>query len=130
MKRIALLLSLVALAAVAVDSNAAKSEKQTLNGEYYWVGDRSRGDLRAVFNEAGENAWKVTFFFRFSGNNHRYSGTAVGTLGEGSLQGEVKNENRRRTFTFEGAFKDGVFEGTHAEIRRGKATHMGTLKLN
>ncbi len=129
MKRLALLCTLLALTALTADGFAAKGGDQTLKGEYYWVGDRSHGDLRAVFTESGQNQWQVAFYFEFSDGPHTYEGTATGNLSDGTLQGEVKNENQRRTFTFEGSFENGIFKGTHAEIRRGRASHMGTLTL-
>ena len=130
MKRLAWLGTLLVLGTLAADGLAARKEKQTLTGEYYWVGDRSTGDLRAVFTATADREWNVAFYFTFNGRPHTYRGTASGSLSEGNLEGEVQNENRRRTFTFEGAFEDGVIEGTHAEIRRGRASQIGTLTLS
>ena len=32
------------------------------------------------------------------------------------LEGRVLNDNKRRTFTFDGSFAEGEFSGTHAEV--------------
>ena len=130
MKKLALLSAAVlVILGIATDGAADKGKKETLNGAYTWVGDGSRGSLEAIFTPAADGEWKVAFHFVFSGRPHTFKGTATGSLTDGALEGTVFNENRRRTFTFEGAFEDGTFEGTHAEIRRGRASQIGTLTL-
>jgi hypothetical protein len=85
--------------------------------------------LRAVFTPTGTDQWHVVFHFEFHGKNLVYQGTAQGSLDTGELSGEVKNENRRRTFTFQGRFHDGEFRGTHAEIKRTGERRTGSLTL-
>ena len=104
-------------------------ETATLTGEYQWDQGGSSGELRAEFTSTGENTWDVSFHFDFRGKGHIYEGTAEGSLTDGSLEGEVKNENRRRTFTFTGTTAGGQFEGTHAELEDGKPFDTGTLTL-
>lgn len=77
----------------------------------------------------GEEAWDVSFHFEFRGRAHVYTGTAEGSLSRGALKGEVKNENRRRTFRFTGTTEGGTFRGTHSEIEEGRQYGTGTLSL-
>lgn len=111
--------------AVAAPGAAVKME-----GNYQWNADPNNpGTLEAVFTPDG-NGYKVAFHFRFDGRNHTYSGSAEGSLADGPLKGTVKNEDKRRTFTFEGTTSGGNFSGNHAEIgRNGKVIDTGTLTL-
>jgi len=107
----------------------AASQQQTLKGEYYSDGDEG-GDLEAVFTPAGEDRWSVDFHFTFQGQPHVFSGTARGNLVDGELEGTVRTEDQRGTFTFRGAFADGVFYGTHAQlVEDGREQKTGTLTL-
>jgi len=107
---------------------AAKGE-QALTGSYVWDDGDAEGKLRAVFTPTGDATWNVSFYFTFQGQPHTYTGTAEGSLTDGDLEGKVLTENKRRTFVFEGSFKDGLFHGTHAEYKREKERRMGTLTL-
>ena len=130
MKHTALLLMFAA--AIFLPSQAEESPAdatRTLNGEYHWTGRDNRGDLEAVFTPAGDGKWEIAFHFSFRGKDHVYSGTAEGSLSDGSLAGKVFNENQKRTFTFSGEFKDGKFSGDHAEIGEGRKQATGTLTL-
>jgi hypothetical protein len=121
---------LICVAAGAAWFGLARSaDERTLTGTYVW-NDGARGDLTAHFAETGENAWDVDFRFKFDGVPHVYSGTARGSLDRGRLEGVVKNESGKRTFVFEGSFRDdGVFRGTHAETTPGRRADTGTLTL-
>jgi len=110
--------------------SASAADSKTLTGEYNWTNRDSRGALEAVFTSKDEGIWDVSFHFEFRGEKHVYTGTAHGSLTAGTLKGEVLNESKRRTFTFEGAFEDGKFTGTHAEMRDGKQFDTGTLTLS
>lgn len=123
-------LSLCALALLLALSATGNESPTKLNGEYYWDHARMTGDLEVVFEPTGERSWDVAFYFTFDGKPRIYKGTAAGSLESGPLEGKVTDENGRRRFTFEGAFEDGVFEGTHAELRRGRESRMGTLTLS
>jgi len=109
---------------------AEETAEQVLVGEYHWNQGGASGDLKAVFKPAGENSWDVSFHFDFRSQPHVYTGTAKGSLVDGSLEGTVKNEDKRRTFTFEGGFEDGTFQGDHAETTRGEPLRTGTLTLS
>jgi len=124
------MLLVVLLLAAFSSMNAQTAEEQTLTGEYWWDQSSRGGDLRTVFTPSGEGTWDVVFYFKFSGKAHVYRGTAAGSLSQGALQGKVRNENKRRTFTFQGRFSDGAFEGTHAELYSGGAERTGTLTLS
>ena len=128
---IALLASALTAAAASADGARKPAvETQTLTGEYVWENRGRSGPLRAEFTAAGEGEWKVAFHFKFRGDKHIYEGTARGSLSEGALKGTVKNENKRRTFTFEGSFEDGAFSGTHAEVDGSSEYSTGTLTLS
>ncbi|MEL7061528.1 MAG: hypothetical protein AAGN46_16000 [Acidobacteriota bacterium] len=121
----------VALAMIVLGVLPSGAEDSTtLTGEYHWNQIRESGDLRAVFTPTGEATWDVAFHFRFNGQPHVYEGTANGSLTDGELAGKVFNENKRRTFTFEGKTRNGTFRGEHQEIsRRGRVIDTGTLEL-
>ena len=129
MKKAALLLAALALLLTAPGGTVLAEEITTLNGEFKWSQRNSSGDLKADFTPTSEGTWDVSFHFKFRGEPHVYSGTAEGSLSEGELSGTVKNENKRRTFTFTGSIKDGTFRGTHSEVDDGKAFQTGTLTL-
>ena len=123
---------LLVVAAVALCGQAWSAEaedSQTLTGEFEWTGRGAKGDLEAVFQPTSEGQWDVTFHFTFRGRSHVYAGTAEGSLSDGALKGTVQNEGRKRTFTFSGAFENGMFRGTHAEIEGDREQATGTLRL-
>ena len=127
----------LAFAAVAVvlcltgapGSGQAGEKTTTLTGEFVWEHGNSTGDLEAVFTATGEESWDVAFHFTFRNKPHTYSGSAQGSLTAGELSGTVLNENKKRTFKFEGSFEDGVFNGKHAEVRAKRTSSTGTLTL-
>ncbi|CAM2006636.1 hypothetical protein [Acanthopleuribacter pedis] len=109
---------------------AGEPAKTTLTGSYVWNHiPNEPGNLKAVFTPKGEKTYDVAFYFKFDGVNHVYSGTATGSLEDGNLEGKVKNENKRRTFTFSGTCKKGSFSGVHSEIGRSGEKKTGTLTL-
>lgn len=122
-------LALVALASIGPVTEAAQDGKTTLTGKYVWTSENYSENLKATFTPTGENTFDVRFDFKFDGRQRVYKGTAEGSL-DGDLEGTVLNENQRRTFTFAGSFDDdGVFHGTHAEVRRDREQSTGTLTL-
>ena len=129
MKQIAWLPLWIAFALCAPALAAPQVETETLSGEYVWSNNDMKGELEAVFTPAGENRWDVAFPFTFRGKPRTYSGEAEGSLTQGTLKGRVLNESKRRTFRFAGAFEDGTFRGTHAELSDGEAYSTGTLML-
>ena len=129
MKKTPWLVVALALLIGASAVTLAEGEK-TLNGEFNWSGRGTDGDLEAVFTPTGEESWTVDFHFEFRGSSHVYSGTAVGSLSEGKLEGQVRSENQKRSFTFTGKFDDGKFSGTHAETTGGREASTGTLTLS
>lgn len=123
------LLPIAALIVLLAALSIGAEDSRTLNGKYNWSQGGSSGDLEAVFTPAGENAWNVEFYFYFRGRDNVYTGTAEGSLAEGRLNGTVKNENKNRTFTFEGKIQNGKFKGSHAEIIDGRPKLTGTISL-
>jgi len=127
MKRTVLLLM---IAAMLLPANGIRAEDTTtLTGEYIWTSRDTRDDLEAIFTPAGDAKWDVSFYFNFRDEPHTYTGTASGSLTEGKLEGEVRNESKQRLFVFSGQFEDGKFKGTHAEIRDGNRRDTGTITL-
>lgn len=120
-----LLLTLPAMA----EEDVAATPTRTLTGHFVWDARGSEGDLQAVFTPTGEQTWDVQFHFEFRGEPHTYSGTAEGSLGDGTLRGTVLNESKQRTFTFLGEFTDGTFTGKHAERQGESDVATGTLEL-
>ena len=100
------------------------AENVTMKGSYRWTkGTKIRGkgdDLVAVFTSAGRNKWDVKFDFAWHKTPHTYKGTATGSVKFGTLKGTVKTENGKRTFCFTGNVKNGLFSGTHTEIRKNR----------
>ena len=110
-------------------AGSANEAALTLNGEFAWDA-YERGKLKAVFTPAGDERWDVAFHFHWSGQPRVFSGTAEGSLTEGKLEGEVRTENKRRTWVFRGSFEDGRFRGSHAEVSsRGRERDTGSLTL-
>ncbi len=130
MKKVSLLLAVAVLLLPTFGGQLGADEATTLTGEYVWNRQDVPTEIEAVFTPAGDAKWDVSFHFDFRNEGHIYTGTAEGSLTEGSLKGEVRNENKKRTFIFSGEFSDGVFNGTHAELRDGKKTDTGTIKLS
>ena len=126
--RRALLLVAAVLAFCLAGAAISQTAEETLLGSYFWKQSNERGDLRAVFTPKGEGKYDVVFHFDFRGP-HTYTGTAEGSLKEGSLKGTVQNENKKRTWNFAGTFTNGQFEGTHEELRDGDKIDSGTLTL-
>ncbi|MEM7583436.1 MAG: hypothetical protein AAF560_08660 [Acidobacteriota bacterium] len=126
MKRTSLLLA-VAVLLVSLGSPIQAGDETTMTGEYIWNRQDVPTTIKAVFTPSGDARWDVSFYFKFREESHVYSGTAEGSLSEGALKGEVRNENKKRTFIFSGEFADGVFNGTHAEMRDGKKRDTGTI---
>lgn len=104
-------------------------EPITLHGEYTWNVDDRREPLTATFESSGEDIWKVTFRFETKGRPHVYEGTAKGSLKQGSLEGEVRSENRSQLYRFDGTVEDGRFEGRHVNIFEGERRVGGELIL-
>lgn len=132
MKKTALLLTVLTLFALLLVGAAGADDAEnvhTLDGEYVWNHRGHKGDLTAKFTPTGENTWDVAFHFVFRDRPHVYRGTAEGSLEDGPLSGTVQNENKRRKWTFEGSFEEGVFHGQHAEIENGEPFDTGTLTL-
>ena len=71
----------------------------------------------------------MTFRFSFRDKPRVYTGTATGSLTEGALEGTVVNDDKKRTFTFSGAFENGSFRGSHAEATAGRERDTGTMTL-
>lgn len=116
------------IALPGVDARADHDGTHTMLGEYFWTGGNTGGDLKAVFTPTGDGTWDVEFSFDFRDKPHLYAGTAEGSLTDGSLKGTVKNENRRRTFVFEGEVVESKYKAEHAEMTQDER-RTGTLEM-
>ena len=111
---------------------------RTLTGEYVVADGEGTEQLEAVFTPAGDGSWSVVFHFKFQDQPHTFTGSADGSLVQGSLEGRVENPSGSRVFTFWGelgeeATPEGgqrkIFRGSHAEIEDGFENPTGTLML-
>ena len=122
---------------IAISIPAAPADHQMKLTGNFMSGYQDRvKPLRAVFTptedrgeESERPSYDVVFYFNFNGQNHEYRGNALGSLSDGELEGQVKSDTGQRKFTFKGAFEEGVFKGTHAEIGRRGERKTGTLTL-
>lgn len=109
--------------------SAAPESPRTFSGSYLWEQAKVDGPLQAEFKPTGELRWEVSFHFTFNGSPITYHGTAEGQLDNGALEGRVETGGRQRIFIFRGEFKDGKFDGTHADVTKGGEERTGTLTL-
>ena len=128
MKRVSFFAALFLLIGL---SSMGSGNMVTLKGTYIWNNNPSNpGDLHAEFTPTEAGKWDVAFHFQFNGRPNTYKGTAEGSLENGSLRGRVQNENKSRTFSFEGKIDHGRFSGAHSEHERDGETKTGTLELS
>ena len=122
----ALTIAVLILAAGAAMSN--EHGAQTFVGTYDWS-DGDIGTLKAEFEPDGEATWKVKFDFNWHGQDHTWTGTAKGSLADGSeVTGTATDGNRN--WVFEGSVQDGVMSGSHREIREGRDPYeSGTFDI-
>ena len=97
MKRIALWIVAVALAVSASGAAVLGAEPQTLKGSFVWNNENRTGDLEAVFTETEDGMYDVDFRFEWEGKPRVFSGTAVGSLSSGKLDGRVTNDTEEHT---------------------------------
>ena len=127
MRRFALPILTLCLLVPALAPGADAERARTLRGKYY--SSHGNGPVKATFTPSGDRLWTVRFDFTFNGRSRTYEGTAEGSFAEGRIQGRVRNEYGRRTFSFRGEFEDGTFRGRHAEVKRSREAPTGTLVL-
>ena len=101
---------------------------QIFSGTYDWS-DGDIGELKAVFEPDGEAAWTVKFDFNWNGQERTWTGTAKGSLTDGSeVTGTATDGNRN--WVFEGSIKEGMMSGNHREIREGRKPYeSGTFDI-
>lgn len=130
MKRSALSFSAGVLLAVLAAAGATTDSADTyeLAGSYVLPhGEWEK--VEATFVANGSDSWTVEFRFEFQGRSETWTGSAIGSLIEGPLEGTVQVEEMDRSFVFRGEVNDGVLETTHAEIEFGGETPTGTMTL-
>ena len=68
----------------------------------------------AEFEPSGNNTWKVSFRFRWNGDDNAWDGTAKGS----PLDGETVTGTAttgRKNWVFEATIEEGVMRGQHTE---------------
>lgn len=107
----------------------ARKNTKTFEGRYEWSQGGS-DKLRADFRPDGENRWDVAFRFNFSGRKETWTGTAEGSLADGSkLTGTATSGGRN--WIFEARIEDGVMRGEHREVKRGGRQYAtGTFEIS
>ena len=99
-------------------ATAEEAATQTFTGTYDWS-DGDVGPLEAVFVPDGDGSWTVTFDFNWSDQDRTWTGTAKGSLADGTeVTGTATDGNRN--WVFEAKIADGVMSGSHREIREGR----------
>ena len=127
------LLFIIGLCFTASLAMAAETKEKghTVQGKFNWSHKSQKGkqhDVKAVFTKTDKaDVYDVSFYFDWGKNPHIYSGQATGNLKDGMLKGTVKNDNKKRTFSFAGKCAKGAFEGTHKELRGKHETDTGTI---
>ena len=102
---------------------------ELFRGTYDWNNGGS-DKLIAEFRPDADGQWKVTFKFRFDKIFNSWQGSATGDLTEGGeVSGTTSWEETGRTWVFRGTIEEGVFSGTHAEVREDKEVASGTFTL-
>lgn len=119
---------IVVLALTAGVGIAESNDSQTFTGSYDWSDGRV-DDLTAEFKPDGADTWKVKFDFRWNGQSHNWTGTAKGSLAEGSQLTGTATDGYRK-WVFEASIEDGVMSGSHREIREGRKPYeSGTFAI-
>ena len=111
------------------------SDEIVMTGEYKWVKRnrvRFEEKLTSVFTPVGKDEWNVSFHFTYKKKDNNFVGTAKGSLEEGPLTGEVRNDGGKgkRTFTFSGNIEEGKLVGTHKETTKGRTQDTGIFTLS
>ena len=119
---------LILAVALVAACTAPDPGPQFFEGSYTW-GTEAEGALEVVFTPNGKDSWNVDFAFDYVGNRRTWTGTARGNLKNGSLEGRVDSDNPELGYILRGEFRDGIFEGTHAELIDGSEKPSGTVRL-
>ena len=130
-----LLVSILFAEAMKGGSEAKKGTEVVMTGDYKWLkGEKVRFEekLKGVFTSNSKGEWDVSFHFKFKKKEYNYVGKAKGTLKDGPLEGEVRNDGGKgkRSFTFTGNMLDGKISGTHNETTKGRVKKTGIFSLS
>jgi len=99
-------------------------EKLEYSGRYEWnLGGSGRLDVTFFPEDNGD--WEITVRFDHAGRFQTWNGTAIGDLGNGKLEGRVRNGS----YQIHGSFADGVFVGKHFHVSRRGLKESGTLRF-
>jgi len=113
---------------VAKDIDTSKDELK-YTGKFKWNRKADKEyDVKAVFVKNEDGNYDAKFLFDWNKKPYTYTGIVKGDVEKGPISGEIYNESkkRKRKFTFECAFKDGKFTGTHKEITK-KSKETGVI---
>ena len=121
--------SLLALAILGLAAGAPGDPVEVFRGEYVWKVDGHQNEVEAVFTPTGEAAWDVEFRFAYARRRETYQGIARGSLREGPVHGEVKDNGGVLRYGFELEVEGDRLEGQHFDIWSGRKKLNGTLRL-
>ena len=130
------LLFIIGLCFTASLAMAAETKEKgyTVEGKFNWDYKKEKDkfhDIKAVFTKTDKaDVYDVSFYFNWWKKDHVYTGQATGSLKDGMLKGTVKNDDKKRTFTFEGKCAKGVFKGTHKELKGKHTIDTGTITFS
>jgi len=129
MKKTTVALTITVLVLTVGIATADHHGSQTFIGTYDWS-DGDIGYLKAVFESDGDGAWKVKFDFNWNGQDHTWTGTAKGSLANGTEVSGTATDGHRN-WVFEGSIEDGVMSGSHREIRKERNPYeSGTFEIS
>jgi len=106
--------------------------KLQVEGTFEWNGRRGeQHDLEGTLTPDGDKQWTAVWKFKWNNRPMTYTGVVTGDPRNGKISGTGVDGRARRTFTFEGTAKDGVWTFLHYETTRGapQATGPGTARL-
>lgn len=125
---------LFVLAFFCLSCSLCAEDTVKMSGTFVWDKKKKEvHDITAEFEPDGKGKWKATFYFKFWGNDHTYTGDVKGYVGKGKrMSGTIYNDDKKRKFIFSGNFRSGgVLKVKHHELegRREKKTYTGTMEL-
>ena len=109
--------------------SAAAGDEVVNRGEYVWKVDGHRNEVEAVFTPRGEDTWDVEFRFAYARRRGVYQGMARGSLRDGVVHGEVRDNGGVLRYGFELVVEGDRLEGQHFDIWSGRKKLNGTLRL-
>ncbi len=107
---------------------AAPAGALNYEGKFKWnkKGEKEY-EIKGTFVKNKKGNYDAKFHFHWGKTPHIYTGEVIGDMEKGPISGQIYNDNKKREFAFKCDFKDGIFTGTHQEIRRKKPKETGVI---